>query len=415
MHRFLQPTRTTTVVTAVVAGVVIIVASIVTLRSPRDSGTTTATGPASTSTTTASTTSTLAATNIYAEIGVGKLSPAVAGALPRVYVPNGVSDTVSVIDPTTLQVIDTFSTGREPQHVVPSWDMKTLWVLENQGYHVIPIDPSTGAPGEPIPVDDPYNLYFTPDGTEAIVVAEALKRLDFRDPHTMELHSSLSTPDCAGINHGDYSADGGYLIMTCEFAGKLVKIDMQAREVVGTIDLSTSPLRPASGPHAGMLSMPQDLRAGPDGRTFYAADMMSDGVFVIDGDAFELTGFVPTGVGAHGIYPSRDGTRLYIANRGSNTVPGPPGGPGSVSVLDPATNQVVANWPVPGGGSPDMGNVSADGAQLWLAGRFDDEVYVFDTITGELLARIPVGDGPHGLTIWPQPGRFSLGHTGNMR
>lgn len=361
-----------------------------------------------------STTSTRPVVNIYGEIGADRLSSAAAGALPRVYVPNGGSDTVSVIDPVTLEVVDTFATGREPQHVVPSWDLRTLWVLENQGYRVIPIDPLTGRPGDPIAVDDPYNLYFSPDGAEAIVVAEALKRLDFRDAHTMELHSSLSIPECGGINHGDFSADGSYLIMTCEFAGKLVKIDMASRTVVGVIDLTTSAMRPSS-PHSDMLSMPQDLRAGPDGRTFYAADMMSDGAFVIDGDAFAVTAFVPTGVGAHGVYPSRDGRLLYIANRGSNTVPGPPGGPGSVSVLDPATNQVVARWPVPGGGSPDMGNVSTDGTQLWLAGRFDDEVYVFDTRSGELIARIPVGTGPHGLTVWPQPGRFSLGHTGNMR
>ena len=37
-----------------------------------------------------------------------------------------------------------------------------------------------------------------------------------------------------------------------------------------------------------------------------------------------------------------------------------------------------------------MGNVSADGRQLWLSGRFDDEVYVFDTQTGKV-ERIPVG------------------------
>jgi DNA-binding beta-propeller fold protein YncE len=124
-------------------------------------------------------------------------------------------------------------------------------------------------------------------------------------------------------------------------------------------------------------------------------------------------------VAAHGLYPSRDGTKLYVANRGTNTIP-PPGsfvgqGQGSVAVLDFATNEVIDEWPVPGAGSPDMGNVSADGSQLWLSGRYDAEVYVFDTGTGELLARIPVGDNPHGLTVWPQPGTHSLGHTGNMR
>jgi len=42
-------------------------------------------------------------------------------------------------------------------------------------------------------------------------------------------------------------------------------------------------------------------------------------------------------------------------------------------------------------------------------------VYAISTRTGRLLARIPVGLGPHGLCVWPQPGRYSLGHTGILR
>jgi YVTN family beta-propeller protein len=71
-------------------------------------------------------------------------------------------------------------------------------------------------------------------------------------------------------------------------------------------------------------------------------------------------------------------------------------------------------WFIPGGGSPDMGNVSADGKVLWLSGRFDNQVYAIDTSTGEVKT-IKVGQEPHGITVWPQPGRYSLGHTGNMR
>ena len=60
-------------------------------------------------------------------------------------------------------------------------------------------------------------------------------------------------------------------------------------------------------------------------------------------------------------------------------------------------------------------NVTADGTRLWLSGRYDSEVYVFDTTTGELVGRIPTDPSPHGLAVWPQPGRYSLGHTGNTR
>lgn len=343
--------------------------------------------------------------NLYSETAAGRLSPAVAGALPRVYVPNRVSNDVYVIDPATFKVVDRFKVGINPQHVVPSWDLKTLWVANNAEGRtdgsLTPIDPKTGKPGRAIAVDDPYNMYFTPDGKSAIVVAEALKRLDFRDAQTMTLQSSLATPGCAGINHADFSIDGRYAIFTCEFQGRLVKIDLVNRKVLGYVKLSKG-------------GMPQDIRISPDGKIFYIADMHADGVFLVDGDAFTEVGFIPAGTGTHGLYPSRDGKKLYVVNRGSHKVVGPPRGKGSVSVIDFAARKVEVTWPIPGGGSPDMGNVSADGKYLWLSGRFDNVVYAIDTTTGAVKI-IAVGKEPHGLTVWPQPGRYSLGHTGNLR
>ena len=344
--------------------------------------------------------------NIYSEAVAGRVSSEVARDLPRVYVPNLRSDDVYVIDPATLRVVDRFAVGRSPQHVVPSWDLRTLWVTNNAEGRtdgsLTPIDPRTGRPGRAVPVDDPYNLYFTPDGKSAIVVAEAHHRLEFRDPRTMKLQGSLDVPGCGGINHADYSIDGRYALFTCEFGGRIAKIDTVNRRVLGYLNLSKG-------------GMPQDVRAGPDGRIFFVADMHADGVFVIDGGAFKEIGFVPTGVGTHGLYPSRDGTKLYVANRGSHSVHGPRHSKdGSVSVIDFTTRRVIARWPIPGGGSPDMGNVSADGRSLWLSGRFDDVVYAIDTTSGEV-HQIPVGAEPHGLTVWPQPGRYSLGHTGIMR
>jgi YVTN family beta-propeller protein len=212
---------------------------------------------------------------------------------------------------------------------------------------------------------------------------------------------------CRGLDHMEFTVDGRYMIATCEFSGHLVKVDVQARKVVGYLELDPKGL--------GRKAMPQDIRSSPDGRVFYVADMMADGVYLVDPDSLKRIGFLKTGKGAHGLNPSRDGRLLYVTNRGWNTTAGKPRGPGSISVIDPETRSVVATWPLPGGGSPDMGNVTADGKELWVSGRYDSEVYVVDTRTGQLTHRIPVEREPHGLCVWPQPGRYSLGHTGNMR
>ncbi len=328
--------------------------------------------------------------NVYAADAADQLHGAARLALSRIYVPNSKSDTVDVIDPKTFRIVDHFAVGGLPQHVVPAYDLKTLYVTNDTGNSLTPIDPRTGKPGTPIPVDDPYNMYFTPDGRFAIVVAEALHRLDFRDAHTFRLRHSVPVA-CSGIDHIDYSADGRYLLASCEFSGQVIKVDVRRQKVVGTLTL-----------RAG--AMPQDVKLSPDGKVFYVADMMSDGVWKVDGVRLKVIGFLPTGAGAHGLYPSRDARFLYVSNRGA----------GTISVVSFATRKIVATWTIPGG-SPDMGGVSADGKTLWLSGRYDGEIYAIDTRNGHLIRRIPVGAGPHGLAVWPQPGRYSLGHTGIMR
>lgn len=351
-------------------------------------------------------TSYLPTTNVYSETGSNNVSFLLINALPRVYVPNHASDSVTVINATTKQVIETYKAGHGPQHIIPSWDLKTLWVANNADHSskgsVTPIDPWTGKPGKEITVDDPYNMYFLPDGSAAVIVDEAKKQLDFRDPQTMELKDTIPVPDCQGVNHADFAADNSYAIFTCEFGGgSLAKIDLIHKKVLGILKLSKK-------------GMPQDIRLSADGKVFYVADMMNDGVYTIDGDKFVETSFFKTGVGTHGFTVSRDGKKLYISNRGSNDMVSGDHGEGSISVLDFASGKVEATWPIPGGGSPDMGNVSVDGKTLWLAGRFDHEVYAINTADGSVI-KIPVQLEPHGLTVWPQPGRYSQGHTGNMR
>jgi DNA-binding beta-propeller fold protein YncE len=331
------------------------------------------------------------AANVYSHDGPGMLSPTVTSYPNLVYVPNSASNTVDVIDPSTGQIVNHFAVPGQPQHVVPSYDLKTLWVNSDIGNALVPINPATGIPGKPVPVADPYNLYFTPDGRFALVMAERMRRIDWRDPQTMALIHTTTVP-CKGVNHADFSANGRYLIVSCEFDGRILKVDTVSQQVVGQMQLTNS-------------AMPQDVKLAPDGKVFYVADMRSNGVWLIDGNEFKKVGFIPTGKGAHGLYVSRDATVMYVTNRSE----------GSISLIDLATRTVKTKWKIPGGGSPDMGGLSADGQQLWVSGRYSGVVYEISTIDGHLIRKVTVGSGPHGLCVYPQPGRYSLGHTGVFR
>ena len=337
----------------------------------------------------------LSPNDIWSADRPGALSSAVAGDPARVYVPNSLSDTVTVIDPATYRVLATVKVGHEPQHVVPSWDLKTLWVNNDLGNSLTPIDPRTGRFGRAVPVHDPYNLYFTPDGRSAVVMASADQQIVFRDPRTLALQQAVPA-GCAGVNHADFSADGRFFIVSCEFSGVLLKVTTDTHRIVARLRL---PAR------AGRKAKPQDVKLSSDGQVFYVADMKADGVWLVDGTRPAVTGFIHTGSGAHGLYVTRDSRRLLITNRDE----------GSISVLDLASRRLVAKWRIPGHASPDMGGLSADGRVFWVSGRSSHEVYAISALDGHLIRRIRVGVGPHGLCVFPQPGRYSLGHTGVFR
>jgi YVTN family beta-propeller protein len=331
--------------------------------------------------------------DVWAADRPGALSPVVRGMAERVYVPNSKSDTVTVINPRTFRVLRTVRVGHEPQHVVPSWDLRTLWVNNDLGNSLTPINPATGRFGKPVHVADPYNLYFTPDGRFAVVMASALHELVFLDPHTMHVRKKVRVP-CAGVNHADFTADGRRFLVSCEFSGKLLEVNTVAQRVRKVLPLPGS-----------AMAMPQDVKLSTDGRVFYVADMMRNGLWVVNANTFKVMRFIKTGKGAHGLYVTRDSRRLLITNRGE----------GSISVLDMRTRKLIDMWHIRGGGSPDMGGISADGKILWVSGRYDGVVYAISTRTGQLLHKIRVGSGPHGLCIYPQPGRYSVGHTGVFR
>jgi DNA-binding beta-propeller fold protein YncE len=339
--------------------------------------------------------------DVYSQTRAGMIRADVAREPAYLYVPDSHGTSVTVINQRTRRIVRVLHAGYLSQHVVPAYDLKRLFVTSSVSNELVAISPKTGRLGHTRSVPRPYNLYFTPDGKAAIVMVEQHDIVRFSNPRTFKSIAEVSAPGCHGPNHADFSANGRFFVVTCEFSGELLKIGTLSHRVLGRLKLP-----PPMHGMAGMgSSMPQDVRLSPDGTTFYVADMGTDQLRLISAKTFRQVKAIRMPSHPHGIYPSRDGRFLYVSDRGA----------GEVSVVNPRTRRIVATWTVPGGGSPDMGGVSADGSMLWLAGRYDGVVYGFATRTGKLVAKIAVGGSPHGLVVWPQPGRYSLGHTGNIR
>jgi YVTN family beta-propeller protein len=326
--------------------------------------------------------------NVYAaDTKPSGFAPAVAGDPERVYVPNTLDGTISIIDPDTFKVVRTIYVGGQPHHITPAWNLRRLYVDNPALDRLTVIDPRTTKVVGSVPVASPYNLYFTPDGTKAIVVAEYDNLIEFRNPHTWKLIERIHIP-FRGVDHMDFSANGRYLLVSCEYTGVVFRISTERMKITGAI-------------HVGGL--PIDVKVSPDGRVFYVANQAFGGVSVIDPVRMRQIKFIKTGIGAHGFAVSRDAKKLYVSNRIA----------GSISVIDFRTRRMVATWHI--GGSPDMLQVAPNGKQLWTSNRFGDSVTVVSTRTGRVIHRITVGRGPHGLCFFPEPGRYSIGHNGVYR
>ncbi|MBA3474335.1 MAG: YncE family protein [Rubrobacter sp.] len=325
--------------------------------------------------------------NVYAATMTSEVKESLAGLPERVYVPNVVENSITVIDPATFQIVDSYQVEQLPYHITPSWDMSQLLVNNEESSTFTVIDPETGRPSDTVSAPFPYNFYYTPDGETAIVVVERLQTLEFRDTETWELQGSVYIP-WPGVDHLDFSKDGDYFLASSEWSGVVSKVDVEKMELVDYVEVGALPI---------------DIKLSPDGEVFYVADQGTMGVHVIEPEEMKEIDFIPTGEGAHGLQVSRDTKSLYVSNRLE----------GTVSVIDFETRKVTDKWVT--GGTPDMFQLSPDGRQLWVSGRYDGAVYVIDTRNGELLSTIYTGAQPHGLAYFPNPGRFSLGHNGVYR
>jgi len=332
---------------------------------------------------------------VYAATVGGRLAPSLANLEPRVYVPDENSGDVTVIDPATYKVIDRFKTGLSPEHITPDWDLSRLLVSNMSSSTLTVLDPTSGRPkGGTISVTTPYDLYYTPDGSRTVVVNDYINPLNvklnglyFFDRKTWKQLGWVNIP-WMGADDLDMSADGHFLLVSCEYSGMVARVDTRSMKITSSTRVG---------------GLPRDVRLAPDGRHFLVTNESLAGVSVIDGATMRVTRFIKTASGAHGLEFSRDLSKVYVNNRAA----------GSISVVDLASLKVVATWKI--GGSPDEMVLTPDGYELWIANRYQNTATVVDAATGRVTHTIPVGASPHGILYWPQPGIMSIGQNGNMR
>lgn len=326
------------------------------------------------------------------------IDPAIAAPLadiePRVWVPIERGERVIAIDPATFEIVERIGVGTYPEHVTPSWDGQLLYVNNMNSDSMSVIDPRRRELVDTLELPMPYNLYFTPDGTQAIVVHDMTKGAPKED-NGLRFYTNPGFEELGfvpirwpGADHLDFSADGAKLYVSCEYSGRVVVIDVATRTIANEIAVG---------------GYPTDVRLAPDGRHLFVANQLLDMLAVIDTTNDDVVELVDLGRGAHGLAMSRDATTLFVTNRIA----------GSLSAVDVEAWDVRATWKI--GGSPDMITVSADGTQLWISNRWHASVSVIDSRSGDVVRRIDTGAYPHGLAYWPLPGRYSLGHNGNMR
>ncbi|MCM8595792.1 YncE family protein [Accumulibacter sp.] len=290
---------------------------------------------------------------------------------------NSADGTLSLIDTETYSVTGKVSVCKEPHHLMPTPDDKSLIVACAASNQLVFFDPRTGKEQKRVRnISDPYQLGYSPDLKWFVATSLRLDRVDLYDPNDFRLVARLPAPKTP--SHLAFDDNSQFVFVTLQDSNQIMAIDLATQKVAWVMPVAATP--------AGIVM-------SPDNRYLLVACMGEGVVEVIDWRARQSVRKIATGTAAHNLQPKGDKRHFYVSNR---TVDG------SISLLDTRTLSVVEKYEVPGG--PDDMIVRADGKELWATARFARNVQVVDLVGKKLKLSIPVGSSPHGV--------FFLNHAG---
>ncbi len=290
---------------------------------------------------------------------------------------NSADGTISLIDTETYAVTGKANVCKEPHHLMPTPDDKSVIVACAASNQLVFFDPHTGQEQKRIRnISDPYQLGYSPNRKWFVATSLRLDRVDIYDPQDFRLIARLPAPKTP--SHMAFDDASQFVFVTLQDSNEVMAISLPTQKIAWVMPVAATP--------AGIVM-------APDNRHLLVACMGEGVVEVIDWRYRQSVKKVATAPAAHNLQPKGDGRHFYVSNRSVD---------GSISLLDTQTMAVVGKYEVPGG--PDDMMVRADGKELWATARFARKVQVIDLATGKLKLSIPVGSSPHGV--------FFLNHAG---
>ncbi|WP_296660833.1 beta-propeller fold lactonase family protein [Paraburkholderia sp.] len=294
----------------------------------------------------------------------------------NIIVLNSGDATLSLIDSQTHQVMGTVPTGKEPHHLFPTPDSRSLIVANSVSNNLLFVDPQTGKPQLLVEnVEDPYQLGFSPDRKWFVTTALRLDRLDiYHYAGGAVFTVAKRLPLSAMPSHLAFTRDSRTVFVSLQSSGEIAAVDLPSQQVLWKMPVGSAP--------AGLWLTPGDkyLLVGMTG---------ADYVAVVDWRNQKIVKQIAVGRAAHNFRSLADGRHVLVSSRVSNTI----------SIVDEVALEKTGEIGdlLPG---PDDMELSADKRYLWVTFRFAKQVGVIDMHTKKLIKTIPVGRSPHGIYFY---------------
>jgi YVTN family beta-propeller protein len=298
----------------------------------------------------------------------------------RFYTSDQFSNTVSVINPSANRLLGVIKLGDPtPMNLSPLYrgqllvhgmgfspDRRTLAVVSIGSNAVSFIDTATNSVRHTTYVGrSPHEAFFRPDGREVWVSVRGEDYIAVLDGTTYKETGRIPVPNGPGMTI--FSPDGKYGYVCSSFSPETVVIDTASKQIVGRVkqespfcpDIAATPdgkqvwltlkdigkvmVFDARPPFAvlksfatGAITNHVNIAKTPRGQFAYVTVGTENVVKVFRTDNFAQVATIPVGALPHGLWPSGDGSRIYVGLENAD----------AVAAIDTATNKVIATIPI---------------------------------------------------------------------